>query len=80
MKPTAKDDATSGDRVTFDEKGELDEVVGTGFAHLERMGRNHWFLLIGHKDGTETAIWFDSPNLKKPFWEERPARKEPSHV
>lgn len=72
MKPTAKEDNGSGDRITFDKKGELDEVCGSRFAHLERMGGNNWFLLIGHDDGTETAIWFKSKDLKKPFWEERP--------
>jgi hypothetical protein len=61
------------DRVTF-EGGRLDEVVGRGFAHLEHMHGHHWFLLIGHDDGTETAIWFDSKSLKRPFYERRTAR------
>lgn len=59
------------DRVTFNENGTLDEVCGTGFAHLEHMDKNSWFLLIGHADGTETAIWFSSKDLKRPFWEKR---------
>jgi hypothetical protein len=53
----------SGDRVTYDDKGRLDEIFGSGFAHLERMRKNHWFLLIGHADGTQTALWFKSKNM-----------------
>jgi hypothetical protein len=64
------------DRVTF-EDGHLDEVVSSRGAHLERMSGNRWFLIFYHEDGTETAIWFDSKNLRKPFWETREPR--PSH-
>lgn len=63
----------SGDRVTF-KGGKLDEAFGTGFAHLEHMGGNEWFLLIGRADGSESAFWFTSKDLKKPFWEKRPPR------
>lgn len=62
------------DRVTFTEKGRLDEVVASRGAHLEHMGGNSWFLSLLHADGTETAIWFDSKDLKKPFWEKREPR------
>ena len=61
------------DRVTFDD-GCLDEGVGSRRAHLERLGRSRWFLVIGHDDGTETAIWFKSKDLKKPFYERRAPR------
>ena len=54
--------------------GELDEVVAAAGAHLERMGKNRWFLLLCHADGTDTAIWFSSKDLRKPFMETRPPR------
>lgn len=63
----------SADRVTFEE-GRLDEVFGSRHAHLECMGKNRWFLLIGHDDGSETAIWFSSKDLRRPFCERRPPR------
>lgn len=53
----------NGDRVSYDDKGRLDEVVGTKGAHLERMGKNDWFLSIEHADGSSTAIWFKSKNF-----------------
>jgi len=61
------------DRVTFVD-GRLDEVCGSRGAHLEHMHGNRWFLLIGHDDGTETAIWFSSKDLRKPFYERREPR------
>lgn len=61
------------DRVDYKD-GELDEVVATAGAHLERLDKNRWFLLLCHADGTETAIWFDSKDLKKPFMETRKPR------
>lgn len=63
----------SADRVTF-AGGRLDEVCGKGFAHLEHMDGGRWFLLIGHDDGTETALWFTSRDLLKPFYERREPR------
>jgi hypothetical protein len=68
--------AESLDRVTWVD-GRLDEVVGSRGAHLEHMRGNEWFLLIEHDDGSETAIWFSSKDLKKPFWETRPPRPVP---
>lgn len=62
----------SADRVTFTDKGILDEIVSTRGAHLERTGANSWFLVFSHEDGTETALWFTSRALAKPFWEKRP--------
>jgi hypothetical protein len=59
------------DRISFTDKGQLDEVVASGGAHLEHMGKDRWFLLFCHEDGTETAIWFGSRDLRKPFWEKR---------
>lgn len=63
------------DRVDFTDKGTLDEVVSSAGAHLEHMGGNRWFLIFQHADGTETAFWFGSKDLKKPFWETRQPRK-----
>lgn len=63
----------SPDRVTFTDKGTLDEIVSSCGAHLERIGPNRWFLLMCHGDGTDTALWFTSRDLVKPFWETRPA-------
>ena len=51
----------------------LDEVCGQ-YVHLEHMDGNRWFLLVGHKDGTESAFWFGSKDLKRPFWEKRGRR------
>jgi hypothetical protein len=62
------------DRVDFTDKGMLDEVVCTAGAHLEHMGSGRWFLEFTHADGTSTAFWFGSKDLKKPFWETRQAR------
>lgn len=67
----------AGERVTFKEDGTLDEVYAAGGAHLERLGTNSWFLIFYHKDGTESAFWFDSKGLRTPFWEKREPR--PSH-
>lgn len=64
----------SNDRVTYDDKGRLDEIVGSRFAHLEHMNKDSWFLLIGHDDGTETALWFTSHDLRKPLIERREPR------
>ena len=61
-------------RVQFNDDGTLDEVCSTRGAHLEHMHGNHWFLVFYHEDGTDTAIWFTSKDLKKPFWEKREPR------
>lgn len=61
------------DRVDFVD-GRLDEIVSARGAHLEHMDKNRWFLIFYHADGTETAIWFSSKDLKKPFWETREPR------
>ncbi len=53
--------------------GKLDEIVSTKGAHLEHMGDSRWFLSFQHDDGTETALWFSSRNLRNPFWEIRAA-------
>lgn len=68
-------DNNDPDRVTFTPKGRLDEVCCTKGAHLEHMEGDRWFILFAHADGTETAIWFTSKDLKKPFWETREPRK-----
>lgn len=59
------------DRVSFTDKGKLDEVFGSHGAHLERMGKDSWFLIFYHADGSESAFWFKSKDLEKPFWEKR---------
>ncbi len=51
------------DRVSYDDKNRLDEIVGTRGAHLERIGKKEWFLSISHADGSETALWFTSKSL-----------------
>lgn len=65
------------DRIDFTENGLLDEIVASRGAHLECMGGSRWFLSFQHEDGTETALWFTSRDLLKPFWEKREPRKEP---
>ena len=60
------------DRVEFQDE-ELDEIVSTSGAHLERLGDDQWFLIFYHADGTQTALWFESEDLVKPKWETRPA-------
>ena len=65
------------DRVDFI-NGKLDEVVSSRGAHLERIDHSRWFLIFYHADGTETAMWFSSRDLRKPFWETRPAKSEVS--
>jgi hypothetical protein len=67
------------DRVTFP-GGKLDEICGSQFAHLEHMGGSSWFLLVGHDDGTETAVWFRSKDLRQPSYERRPPRKAASEA
>jgi hypothetical protein len=64
----------NSDRVTFTGKGTLDEIVSSCGAHLERMGRNTWFLIFHHEDSTETALWFTSTDLVRPSWEKRTGR------
>jgi hypothetical protein len=58
------------DRVEF-VKDKLDEIYGSRGAHLEYMGDNQWFLLFTHEDGTQTALWFKSRDLRKPSFEIR---------
>jgi len=67
---------TAADRVDF-VKGDLDEVVSSRGAHLEHLGKGHWFLSFQHEDGIESAFWFDSKSLRKPFWEKRPPALSP---
>jgi hypothetical protein len=45
------------DRVTYDDHGNLDEVVAGG-AHLENMDRNRWFLSMTREDGSQFCVWF----------------------
>ena len=59
------------DHTEFNEDGTLDEIVGTGGAHLELMDGSRWFLEIFHADGTSTALWFTSRSLRRPHWEKR---------
>lgn len=46
-------------RVTYDDKGRLDEVVTDGGCHLEHMGGKDWFLACYRDDGSTFAIWFN---------------------
>jgi len=43
----------------------------TGGAHLENLGGNAWFLECRNADGSSTAIWFTSKDLKRPTMEHR---------
>lgn len=45
-------------RVTYDDKGELDEVCTDGGAHLERLSNKTWWLSCQRADGSEFCIWF----------------------
>lgn len=58
------------DRVDFI-KGKLDEIVSARGAHLEYLGDKNWYLSFQHADGTETALWFTSKDLRVPMWETR---------
>ncbi len=51
------------DRVTYDDKGRLDEIVSTKGAHLERLSKKEWYLCFEHEDGATTALWFTSKDL-----------------
>lgn len=56
--PEAMTAATTGhERVTFPD-GKLDEIVGNGGAHLERMGGKRWFLRISMASGWDACVWF----------------------
>jgi len=76
MTTDARDD-DDPNRVQFNENGTLDEVCSTRGAHLEHMHGSHWFLSFQHPDGTSSAFWFTSKDLKRPFWETREASKQP---
>jgi hypothetical protein len=45
------------DRVTYDDHGNLDEVVAGG-SHLENMDRDRWFLSMTREDGSQFCVWF----------------------
>ena len=63
----------TADFIGYPHSGELDEIFGVGHTHLERLSNNTWFLLIGHEDGSETALWFTSKDLPT-LMERRPPR------
>lgn len=63
------------DRVTFTDKGKLDEIVATQGAHLERTGKHSWFITFDHADGSSTVIWFESKDLVSPTIEKRAPQK-----
>ena len=48
----------SANRVTYDDKGRLDEIVTDAGVHLEDLGGNRWFLGALRSDGTEVRVWF----------------------
>lgn len=48
----------TNERITYTEKGKLDEAVTNGPAHLEFLGKKRWFLSLTRSDGTELRIWF----------------------
>jgi hypothetical protein len=45
------------ERVNYDSKNRLDEVVTAGGCHLERLDSNRWFLNCVRKDGSEFCVW-----------------------
>lgn len=47
-----------GNRVTYDDKGKLDEIVTDAGVHLEHLGGKNWFLGAMRSDGTEVRVWF----------------------
>lgn len=64
--PTPVDGENSGDaggkvqdRIQRDDDGDLDEIVASGGAHLERLNDTGWYLSLTQVDGTETRLWFD---------------------
>jgi len=44
-------------RLKLDRKGRIDEVVSNGGGHLERLGKNDWFLNLVNADGSSVAVW-----------------------
>lgn len=50
-------------RVEWTHDGLLDEIVTDGGAHLERTGKDRWFLECHRKDGTSIAVWIDGKVL-----------------
>ena len=60
-----------GERVTFDDRGKLDEIVTLGRgAFLERMDRRRWFLSMECEDGSSIAVWIEG---EVNSWERRDA-------
>lgn len=60
-----------GERVTFNDRGKLDEIVTHGRgAHLERMDRRRWFLNMECEDGSSIAVWIEG---EVNSWERRDA-------
>lgn len=59
-------------RIQRDERGDLGEVVTDGGAHLERMGKDRWFLNCVRSDGSSYALWIHG---KVVLEEERPASR-----
>ena len=59
------------ERISYDDKGQLDEVITSGGAHLERMDRNSWFLVMLRNDGSGFCVWIEG---KITLTEERPPR------
>lgn len=68
----------SPDRVTFTDKGTLDEIVASGGAQLEHMGGQRWFLEFVNANGSSVAVNFTSPDLHevKPEFRAAPAKGE----
>ena len=66
-----KAEACSGmkDRRGYSDDGSLDEIVASGGAHLERLGKKDWFLVMVNSDRSSTAIWFEGKFIKT---EDRP--------
>jgi len=46
-------------RIEYDDRGKLDEVVTDGGAHLERLGKDDWFLAMYRADGSAYCVWIE---------------------
>lgn len=63
------------DRITYDDNGELDEIVASGGAHLERTDTNTWCLLMRNADGSEVVFLIEGKVLR--LWECPPSSPPP---
>ena len=58
------------DAIRVTETGFLDEIVASGGAHMENMGRNKWWICFTLSDGRKIGMNFTSKDLHKAAREE----------